>query len=735
MSSGSYPIKTLDIPFRKKPDPLRQLMTRVLIGTGVNLLAAGMAHGQDGAVEEIIVEDTVGGAYRIDQSSIGKFTEPLLDTPQSVTMISSQLMEDRNVMSLDDALRNVPGITLGAGEFSWQGNNPFIRGFSSRNDMFLDGMRDLGSYARDPFNLESVEVLLGPSSMVFGRGSTGGVINQSTKKPIDQELRSLHVNLGNASTARATVDLNQPLGIGSGTALRLNLLAHSSDVPGRDTVETERFGIAPSLNTELGSATRLTLSYMHLASDSIPDYGMPWISNRPPRVDRENFYGFDSDYLETEADVFSGILEHEFSRAWSLNAQLRYANYGRRSFITEPQVGPSFTQADAPDSVTAERMIFTGQSDESMLQGQLNLRGDFTTGNVEHALITGIEIASEASDPSFGFASQTPYFDYGIPVPATNLANPVAGSYTGITATRLTSDADSDTVAAYLLDTLKFGDGWQLSLGVRWDRFETGYAERRLDVDGLQTSSNRFDTSDSELSYRTALVYKPVENGTLYIGWGTSFNPSAESVSFINSGRGLTVGDVALDPEENESLEFGIKWSLLNDRLLVDGAVFRITKDNARVADPLNPGFNTLAGRQEIKGLSLNMSGGFGDILHFTAGYTRLDDEQRNTINGTTGRINNVAQNSFSFWLNWATGERFDFGIGTRYMDDRVFGAKLADDYWALDAMMKYQYSATVTYKLNLTNLTDEYYFDQLHPWHVIPGPGLGAVFAVNFDY
>ncbi len=735
MKPSNYFVHTNGIPFRKRPDSLRQLMTSVLIGTGANLLVAGMVKAQDGSVEEIIVEDTVGGAYRIDQSAIGKLTEPLLDTPQSVTTISSQLMEDRNVMSLDDALRNVPGITLGAGEFSWQGNNPFIRGFSSRNDMFLDGMRDLGSYARDPFNLESVEVLLGPSSMVFGRGSTGGVINQSTKKPLDTPLSSLHVNLGNANTARATVDLNQPLNVGSGTALRLNLLAHSSNVPGRDIAETERFGIAPSLSTELGSATRLTLSYMHLQSDSVPDYGMPWISNRPPRVERDNFYGFESDYLETQADVFSGIIDHTFSRVWSLNSQLRYANYSRSSFITEPQVGPKFTQADAPANVTVERMIFTGQSDETMLQGQLNLRGDFTTGSVEHTLITGIEIASEASDPSFGFASQTPYFDFGIPVPTTNLANPVAGTYAGITATRLVSDADSDTLAAYVLDTLKFGDHWQLSLGLRWDSFDTDYAEQRLDVDGFETSQNRFDTSVTEFSYRSALVYKPVENGTLYIGWGTSFNPSAEGVSFINSGRGLTIGDVALDPEENESLEFGVKWSLFNDSLLVDGAVFRITKDNARVADPLNPGFNTLAGRQEIKGLSVNMSGGFGDILHFTAGYTRLDDEQRNTITGTTTRINNVAQNSFSFWVNWATGNSLDFGIGTRYMDDRVFGAKRADDYWALDAMMKYQFSDTITYKLNLTNITDEYYFDQLHPWHVVPGPGFGAVFAVNFDY
>jgi len=610
------------------------------------------------------------------------------------------------------------------------------RGFSSRNDLFLDGMRDLGSYARDPFNLEAVEVLLGPSSMVFGRGSTGGVINQSTKKPVDQEIRSLHVNLGNASTARATVDFNQPLALANGGGFRLNLLAHQSDVPGRDTVETERYGIAPSLSLGLGSATNLTLSYLHLQSDSLPDYGMPCIGNRPADVRRENFYGFDNDNLETEADVASAILDHQLNRTWGLNAQVRVADYGRSSFITEPQVGPGVTQADVPANVTVERMIFTGQSNETMLQGQLNLRGDFSTGQVDHTLIAGVETAREESDPSFGFAAMTPYFDYGIPVPTTNLATPGGGIYTGPVADRLLSDASSDTLAAYALDTIKFGDKWQLSLGLRWDRFETWYAERRLDVNGMESSRSSFDTSDTETSYRTALVYKPAEEGTLYVGWGTSFNPSAESVSFITSGRGLTTGNVALDPEENESLEFGMKWSLLDDRLLVDAAIFNITKDNARVPDPLNPGFNTLAGEQEINGFSVNMSGGFGDILHFTTGYTHLDDEQRNTLSGTTGRINNVAQDTFSFWLNWAMGNSLDFGVGTRYMDERVVNnTRIAADYWALDAMAKFQYSDTITYKLNLTNLTDEYYFDQLHPWHVVPGPGLGAVFAVNFDY
>ena len=727
---------TLPTCFRKKHDPLKHLISTVLISTGANVMVAGSVLAQEIPVEEILVQDIQRDRYLVEESSVGKYTEPLLNTPQAVTTISSQMLEDRNAMSLDDALRNVPGITLGAGEFSWQGNNPTIRGFSSRNDMFLDGMRDTGNYARDPFNLESVEVLLGPSSMVFGRGSTGGVINQSTKKPVADEIRSLHMNVGNAGTRRATVDFNQPLQIGENAGFRVNLLAHEQDVPGRDVTTSERYGIAPSLSLGLGSATQLTLGFLHLESDSVPDYGLPWIENRPANVERESFYGYSSDYMDTRADVGSLIIDHRLNRDWTLNAQIRLADYSRHSFITEPQVAASVLQSDPAESVTVHRMIFTGGSTETMEQGQVNLRGDFRTGDIELSLIGGVEVPSESSDPTFGFASRTPFFDYNILVPVTTLANPVGGIYTGTTAVRLTSDTSSDTLAAYVLDTLKFGDHWQLSAGLRRDRFKTDYAEQRFDVVGNQTSSAAIRTRDVVTSYRTAVVYKPVEAGTVYLGWGTSFNPSGESISFISSGRGLNTSNVSLEPEKNESVELGTKWSLADDHLFVDASVFRIKKTNARVPDPLNPGFNTLAGVQEIKGLSVNISSFASSTVQLTGGYTYLDDEQRNTITGGVSAINNVAANTFSFWANWLASSRLSMGGGARYVDSRlVSGSKFADDYWALDAMAKFEYSDTLTLKLNLTNITNEYYFDQLHPWHVVPGPGFAAVFAVNLDY
>ena len=242
------------------------------MGTGIGLtfsnLAIAQAPQDQGAapatnteVEEVVVTGRQTERYRETESSLSKLTEDLLDTPQSVTTMSSELLEDRGITSINDALRTIPGITLGAGEFSWQGNNPTIRGFSGRDDMYLDGIRDFGSYPRDPFNLETVEVLLGPSSVLFGRGSTGGAINQVTKRPTLDPLTNFSANIGSEETFRGTVDINRPVPLlGDGAAFRLNLLSHQGKMADRDGAEAKRYGIAPSLSLGLNSATQVTLS-------------------------------------------------------------------------------------------------------------------------------------------------------------------------------------------------------------------------------------------------------------------------------------------------------------------------------------------------------------------------------------------------------------------------------------------------------------------------------------------
>src|SRR5262245_28597796 len=399
-------------------NPVAAAIRRGLVGAGVGLLvpqAFAQSPADRGGVDEIVVTEEALHRYRVEDSALSKLSESIRDTPQSIATITKEMLDDRGLQSLNDALRNVPGITLGAGEFSWQGNNPTIRGFSSRDDMYLDGLRDFGSYPRDPFNLETVEVLLGPSSILFGRGSTGGAINQVTKVPQREGLTSLAINVGSDDTVRATADVGRPLALfGDTSAFRLNVLAHSGEAEDR-AAQTERFGIAPSLTLGLGTDTQVTFGYMKQTSDDRPDYGLPWLGNRPAPVARDNYYGFENDYLETDADIASARMMHRVSDSIRIDVQARYANYERDVRITEPLITPVPSAGTPPDQISVYRYVFAGPSDEELLTTQAFARLDLGSGRVRHALVAGLERSSEQSAPTFSF---------GIGVPGTSLVNP-----------------------------------------------------------------------------------------------------------------------------------------------------------------------------------------------------------------------------------------------------------------------------------------------------------------------
>ncbi len=710
---------------------IKRLLQHSWIGAGLHTLLNTAALGQTDQIEEVLVLGESQSDYRVNELSQSKFTESLKKTPQSISTLSRELLEDRAAMSLNDALRNVPGITLGAGEFSWQGNNPSLRGFSSRNDMFMDGMRDFGSYYRDPFNLESIEVLQGPSSVIFGRGSTGGVINQVSKTPAPDPLRRLHINAGNADTQRVTADLSQPVSLlNRSGAIRLNLLGHRGDFPGRDGAYTERYGIAPSIRFSPSERSELILSHLHQHGDSIPDYGLPWIEGRPANVPRESYYGFIDDFVDTETDVTTITFNHQSNEALRFNAMVRHANYMRSTRISEPQlVDPTLGDSTA----TVRRFVFRGESVERMLQGQLNVISQFQTGSIGHTFVAGIESGNEFSSPEFGF---------GTGVPNTTLLNPAVEKFSGSTPVHLASDTDARSAAVYFLDTLQLNDQWQLMAGLRRDRFFTDYRENRFQAEGTASTQSQVQSKDIETSYRLALIFSPQESGSLYLSIGNSFNPSTEGLSQISSGRNLTISNLNLQPEENRSAELGTKWELADGQLLLDAALFQIEKTNARVPDPANPGFNILAGKQEVEGFSINLNGRLNNRLQLAGGYTYLNSSQAvsSQVNvPADSPLQNVAENNFSFWIYYDTPLGLQVGAGARFVDDRLATITLpsnsVSDYWSFDAMAKYQWSKNLSFKINLTNLADEYYFDQLHPWHVVPGPGFASVFAINLDY
>ena len=446
--------------------------------------------------------DTVSvNASVADFVSMQKFAEPLLDTPQSVTVVPQFVIQDQGLSTLRDTLRNVPGISLAAGEAGAQGDNLTIRGFTARNDIFLDGIRDFGSYYRDSFNFEQVEALEGPAGIQFGRGSTGGVVNQESKVPGVERFVNVQTQFGTDLTRRLTADLNSPVEekLG-GTALRLNVMAEEAGVAGRDAAEVRRFGVAPSVSIGLGSRTPATLSYEHLSENDTPDYGLPWLFNGVAPADRHSYFGFaDKNYLDTNDDILTFKIEHDFRPNLNLHMVARAANYPREAQITEPQICSNaslsvpvggvvaslptlsynstipcpYAPSTPADQITqVNRNQIQVKSVEAILWDQLELSARFDTAGIHHALVAGAEGGQEVSNPI--------RYSYAInkvnTVPSTTLLNPNendafagTGYITSIVHTK------SKSVGLYFIDTMKLGKLFELTGGLRWDHFDTDY--------------------------------------------------------------------------------------------------------------------------------------------------------------------------------------------------------------------------------------------------------------------
>ncbi len=715
--------------------PRRSVVGPLLAGTALGLILAPPVLGAQGdVVGEVLITGRAG--YNTDNLALQQFTQPLLETPQAVSVVSAQEIEDRAISDLNDALRNVPGISLGAGEFSWQGNTPVIRGFSGRSDIFLDGMRDFGNYYRDSFNLEQLEVLQGPSSIYFGRGSTGGVINQTTKKPFLDRNISITVSAGTDETMRAVADVNMPVAVlGDGAAVRVVGMVHSSEVAGRDVGDMQRHGIAPSLALGLGTPTRIGLSYFYQRENNTPDYGLPWYFGRPAPVARNKFYGHTSDFLETSASIGTAGIAHDLTDDVTISTRLRYAIYDRDFRISEPVLADGTTEGQPLDTVMVKFNMWSGPSEETALLSQTDVRAEFSTGSLGHTLVAGVELGRETSDPVFRNSLGVPNVSLLHPDPTREFT--ATNTYA-----RLIADTSGESFALFAVDTVDFSPQWELTVGLRWDYFKADYYAERYTPAGVLTSTERVVQTDKKPSYRGALVYKPADNGSVYLAAGTSFNPSSEGLSQLTTARNLGTENANLDPEENLTFEIGTKWDMLAEALTVNASIFRLEKTNARIPDISNPGFNILGGEQRVDGFQLQATGLITPQFMINAGYTFLQSEVTKAAVGAPalGRaLINTPKHSFSIFAEYSFSNGLDIGAGALYQSSRLAqnaGATplRVEGYWTFDAMAAYQINDHMALQLNVYNIADKYYMSQLHPWHVVPGAGRSALLAVKFN-
>jgi catecholate siderophore receptor len=661
-------------------------------------------------------------------ASMPKYQEPLIDTPQTIGVVPQQAMRAQGTTTLRDALRNVAGISLAAGEGGAQGDNLTVRGFTARNDLFIDGMRDFGSYYRDPFNTQEVEVLQGPSSVTFGRGSTGGIVNQASKTPDLNHYMNFGLAFGTDATRRATADVNVPLPkLGPGAAFRLNAMGNIGNVAGRDIAENRRDGFAPSLALGLGTPTRLTLSYFHQNADDIPDYGIPWLFNGPAPVNRNNYYGLENgNYLRTYDDIGTVKLEHDFNSRITVRDQVRYANYVRHAVISEAQI-PSTVKPSTPlDKIIATRNEIGVDSTETYLDEQLDLTASFETGFLRHTLVTGIEAGRETSDPT------RPKYT----APGTSLLSPNPADSLGPNPTITSSVRDSAlTAGVYAVDTVALGRKLMLTGGGRWDRFDNSYSQSVAPV-------SRFNRVDQKPTWRAAIVYKPVAFGSFYFDAGTSFNPSAETLS-------LSAGTANLPPESNKTYEFGTKWDLRKSRLTINSSWFRTVKENARESSPANSLLVVLAGNQRVSGAEVDVRGHLTSRWEILSSYAYLDSRVVSSqfYPGAVGYpLANVPKHSFNFWSEYRLPRNFEFGVGTNYVSSRTASSTVPLDattglpkqvpgYWVFNAMLSHPLNEHIDLQVNAYNIANRYYYDQLHPAHIVLGPGRSALIGIKFKF
>ena len=714
---------------------------------------------------------------QINKPASPKYTEALVDTPQTITVVDRQTMDQQNLLSLRDILGTLPGITFGAGEGGGgYGDAINLRGFSANADITVDGVRDSAQYSRtDNFNLESLELVNGANSVHSGAGSVGGSINLVSKAARLDHFTLLGAGAGTDSYGRLTVDSNQPLGEGS--ALRLNAMAHRNDVAGRDHESFERRGFAPSLGLNLDGATRVTLSALVQHDDNVPEYGLPYFplyGGLLPGVDRESYFGYRNvDRQEIDSRMLTAVLEHDASDAVTVRSLARYQRVDQLTIVNPTQgtwcldsgINPATGAAcGAPGTYQPSGPRGTTRDTSTDLAiSQTDLLADFRTGAIEHALVAGVAFTRETYALDNGNVQRNPDGST-VPYPPMDLHDPdgvYTGPYNYIRAGRTTGRLDNQ--AAYVFDTLKFGERWHLNLGARWEHNEGDTRVRTYATPaagGAVTADSTFENEEDLFSYRAGVVYKPTANSSVYLSHANSRTPSKAAV---NGACNENTCDV--EPETAAIVELGTKWDLLDQRLSLTAAVFRNERENYRVADfdPAsdNPGEFAVDGQARVDGVSLGLAGQLTPAWSIFANATFLDSQVLQSVSdyclanpgqgGCTNspadpdpergrRIANTPERAASLWSTYAFAPGWTVGYGLTYQGSfdggRVAGAPDVPSYTTHRAMLAWEVNDRLGLQLNASNLTDELYFTRVrnNGW-ATPGEARSVVLSASYAF
>jgi catecholate siderophore receptor len=701
----------------------------------------------------------------VKQVASPKFTQALVDTPQTIAVISDEVLLQQGATTLSQALRNTPGVTflLGENGNTATGDSIFMRGFDTQGSIFIDGIRDLGTVSRDTFNTEQVEIAKGPAGPDYGRGAASGYVNLVSKVPANESFARGTASYGTASNGRVTGDINHAFE-GTGTAFRLNAMYQDGEVDGRDFIERKGWAVAPSLAFGLDGDTRSYFYLLHTEQDNVPDGGVttigldgwydtefdpaiPTAPNRgvvPNPVDRENYYGYANDFEQISGTMFTARFEHDFSDTFTVRNSTRVGRIEQFYVLTGVNAvnGPT----SDPSAWTVNRTRQSKFQENTLLTNQTNFTYSATSGGVSHSLTGGVEFINEEQyNPAYTAAS------LGTLVPA-NVYNPgLIAAPPGYAPVRngAFTRGETQTIGAYVFDTLSFAERWQVTGGFRMDTFDTDFESMVATVAGTTTTLTpvNLQTDDTLFSYKLGVLYKPTENGSVYISHATSRQPPG-GANFTLTTTANNVNRFDLEPTEGANLELGVKWEFREGALAVTGALFDSTSKNELVQDATDPNVFVQVGEREIKGIELGLVGNVTDDWELSAGIAKMDSEVvRGNPNQTGSQINWSPEFTFTTWSTYTTPFGLQIGGGVRYVDTVARSINITDplvtnvptapEYWVIDAMLAYEVNDKVTLQLNAYNLADEEYVGTLNNGgsRYIPGAPLSALFTVNFSF
>lgn len=666
--------------------------------------------------------------YKADTASTGlKGEAAIRDIPQSVSVVKEELVKSQNAFSLRDALKNVSGLTIAAGEGGRTGDSITLRGFTANSDTYLDGVKDNGQYFRDTFFMDRTEVLKGASSVLFGRGSTGGVINSIAKKPLfGDPFAAADFTYGNYDFKRITLDAGS--GFNDRFAARLNALYQDQD-SFRDYNFMNRWGVAPSVHWAITPDTALTLHLLHQEEDSVFDYGIPMFRGRPADVSSKTFYGFIDDRLQTfDTTVTTATLNHSFSTDFSVRNTFRYGDYNREY---RTHLFGSVTDTGLTSTVARTQALRESPQQNYYNQTDFSLKRPLFGFN--NTLLFGVEIGWE----DFAFRSKN-----STGVPSISIFNPVSAPTAGLGRANDFSGAlntdrsiSTETVAGYILDQFEITPEWKLLAGTRYDVFEANQDDKLNNANDLSNTVHRF-------SPRAGLVWQPADWQSYYFSWGTSFNPSAETFN-------LSTETANLGPEQNQNLEIGAKLDFFEGRLSATGALFRLEKTNARTTDPNDPNLNVLAGEQRTDGIELGLFGEPMPDWNVSATYAFLDAEvvksntvQTGTVSGNPVPLQgkdpiNVPEHSGVVWTSYEITPEWEIGAGVFFASSRFTDSAnevRLPGYARVDATLAYHHRY-FDVQANVFNLFDKEYFESGQSRSALPGVPLSGQLTLRIKY